>query len=192
MRRRLVVVNTDVYGWGVTERLTKADWIAQGLRTLETDGPTGLKVGSMAAALKVSRGSFYWHFSDIADFRAQLLDGWRGRTTDTVIRRIEGEAGAERLKTLLRRAFEAPPAIDRAIRAWAAGDPQVAEAVGSVDTRRIAYIADLLRAADVDPHRAQARATFLYWAHLGQPLALDDGANLTRAAVDEICALFES
>jgi len=32
----------------------------------------------MATKLKVSRGSFYWHFRDIADFRAQLLRRWQG------------------------------------------------------------------------------------------------------------------
>lgn len=192
MQGALAVVNTHLYGRGVTDRLTKADWIEQGLKTLEAEGPNGLKVGPMATALKVSRGSFYWHFSDIADFRAQLLEGWRGRTTDKVIRRIEGEAGAERLRTLLRRAFEAPPAIDRAIRAWAAGDPKVAETVGAVDGQRIAYIAGLLGAAGVEGRQAQARATFLYWAHLGQPLALDSGVDLTGASLDEICALFES
>ena len=52
-------------------RLTKQDWINSGLRTLATEGASALKVGAMAAALGVSRGSFYWHFKDFADFRAR-------------------------------------------------------------------------------------------------------------------------
>ena len=54
----------------MSDRLTKSDWIDHGLRTLANDGPNALKVGPMATTLKVSRGSFYWHFRDIADFRS--------------------------------------------------------------------------------------------------------------------------
>ena len=73
----------------MNDRLTRSDWMDQGLRTLADHGPHALKVGAMAARLNVSRGSFYWHFRDIADFRAQLLQGWRERATDQVIRKME-------------------------------------------------------------------------------------------------------
>ena len=46
----------------MTDRLTKSDWISHGLATLAKDGANALKVGPMADGLKVSRGSFYWHF----------------------------------------------------------------------------------------------------------------------------------
>lgn len=193
MPKVLVRVNTPVYGLGVTERLTKSDWIAHGLRTLTSDGVAGLKVGSMATGLQVSRGSFYWHFEDIADFRSQLLKNWQERTTDQVIRELETEAGPERLKQLLTRAFVTRPTVDRAIRSWAAEDEDVAAIVASVDARRIAYIADLLVAAGVERQRAQRRATFLYWAWLGQTLVMDPRhASLADVEMDDICELFES
>lgn len=193
MAKALLRVNTPVYGRGMTERLSKADWIAHGLRTLTSDGVAGLKVGSMATGLQVSRGSFYWHFEDIADFRSQLLKSWQERTTDQVIRELETEARPERLKQLLTRAFDARPTIDRAIRSWAAEDEDVAAIVASVDARRIAYIADLVAAAGVERQRAQRRATFLYWAWLGQTLVLDARhASLAEVEMDDICELFES
>ena len=193
MAKALLRVNTPVYGRGMTERLSKADWIAHGLRTLTSDGVAGLKVGSMATGLQVSRGSFYWHFEDIADFRSQLLKSWQERTTDQVIRELETEAGPERLKQLLTRAFDARPTVDRAIRSWAAEDEDVAAIVASVDARRIAYIADLVVAAGVEGQRAQRRATFLYWAWLGQTLVLDARhASLAEVEMDDICELFES
>src|ERR1700680_636047 len=76
----LAGVNTLVYGGAMNDRLTKSDWIEHGLRTLASEGANALKVGPMAAKLKVSRGSFYWHFKDIADFRSQVLRSWRERT----------------------------------------------------------------------------------------------------------------
>jgi AcrR family transcriptional regulator len=175
------------------DRLTKADWIAQGLTTLANEGPNALKALPMATALKVSRGSFYWHFRDIADFRAQLLQAWQARITEQVIENLETEeAGPDRLKSLLRRAFRAPPKLDRAVRAWAAEDAGVAAVVAAVDARRIAYIASLLAASGVQAARADSRAAFLYWAYLGQSAVMDPRHALIGGhALDEIAALFE-
>ena len=176
------------------DRLSKADWIAQGLRTLAHDGANALKVGPMAATLRVSRGSFYWHFSDIADFRSQLLQSWQERSTDQVIREFDArKAEPDRLKLLMKRAYSGKRDLDRAIRSWAAEDQDVARLVASVDARRIAYIAKLLVAAGVESQRARARAAFLYWAYLGQPIVMDSRhSSMTASALDEIGDLFET
>src|SRR5260370_30238110 len=142
MAGELPGVNTPVYGATMNDRLTKDDWITHGLRTLANDGANALKVGPMAASLKVSRGSFYWHFRDIADFRSQLLRSWQERSTDRVIRDLDAaQSEPDRLKHLMKRAFPAKRHLDRAIRAWAAEDDEVARVGPSVDGRRVAYIA---------------------------------------------------
>lgn len=176
----------------MSDRLTKADWIRHGLLTLARHGPGGLKVGTMATALKVSRGSFYWHFEDIADFRARLLQGWRELATDQVIEDLDGTAAPGRFRRLMRRAFAMKLTLERAVRAWAADDREVAAAVAAVDARRIGHIAALLAASGVDAERAEQRATFLYWAFLGQGLVSSRRhAALTGDAMDEISGLFE-
>ena len=144
------------------DRLTKSDWIAHGLKTLASAGAGALKVGSMAAQLNVSRGSFYWHFGDIADFRAQLPQSRQERMTDSVIRDIAGQAEPDRLRHLMRRAFVESPRLDRAIRSWGAENEDVATIVAGVDARRVAYIAQLLEAAGVVDRTARQRAAFLY------------------------------
>jgi AcrR family transcriptional regulator len=176
----------------MSERLTKSDWITHGLRTLAKDGVGALKVGPMAAGLEVSRGSFYWHFADIAEFRAELLRSWRERATDRVIEELAGQAGADRLKYLLTRAFGVERNLERALRAWAAEDANVAAVVTSVDASRVGYVAQMLAAAGVDAARASHRAAFIYWAYLGQALVMDPRhASLDAAAVDDIGDLFE-
>lgn len=176
----------------MSERLTKADWVRHGLLTLARHGPGGLKVGPMATALKVSRGSFYWHFKDIADFRAQLLKGWREVATDQVIQDLDGAAAPDRLKRLMRAAFAMKLTLERAVRAWAAEDREVAAAVAAVDARRVGHIAVLLASSGVDAERALQRATFLYWAFLGQATVLNRRhASIPPGALDEITALFE-
>ena len=69
-------------------------------------------------ARKVSRGSFYWYFKDIGDFRAQLLRTWQERSTDRVIRQLEADkAQPDRLGHLMKRAFTLKRDLDRAVRA---------------------------------------------------------------------------
>lgn len=189
----LPLVNTLVYGERMNERLTKSDWIRHGLRTLARSGANALKVGPMATRLKVSRGSFYWHFEDIADFRAQLLRLWQQRMTEQVIEDLEAsQAQPDRLKDLMRRGFRGERRLDRAVRSWAAEDRDVAAVVASVDVRRVDYIAELLVSAGVERNVAASRAAFVYWAHLGQPTVMDPRrAAIETEALDAISALFE-
>jgi len=192
MAPRMAIVNTLVYGPAMTDRLARSDWISHGLRTIAAEGVNALKVGPMADGLKVSRGSFYWHFRDIADFRAQLLQAWQEEATDRVIRDLEVQKDRpDRLKQFMRRAFATRRNLDRAIRSWAAEDREVATIVSSVDARRVAYIARMLAATGVESQKAQRRAAFLYWAFLGQRMVMDPRhASIAPAALDDITDLF--
>jgi AcrR family transcriptional regulator len=183
-----------MYGGSMSDRLTKSDWIRHGLRTLAKDGPNALRVGPMSTKLRVSRGSFYWHFRDIADFRSQLLQSWQETSTDQVIRDLDARQGEpDRLRHLTRQAFAGTRRLDRAIRSWAAEDKGVARIVASVDGRRVAGLAKLLVEGGVEAERALRRATFLYWAYLGQAVVMDPRhSSLPAAALDDIIGLFEA
>lgn len=175
------------------DRLTQFDWIQHGLRTLANEGAHALKVGPMSTKLKVSRGSFYWHFRDIDDFRAQLLQTWQDRTTDQVIRELEVGVAPGRLKPLMKRAFAEKRNLERAIRSWAAEDKTVAKAVASVDAKRVGYIARMLVAAGVETRRARVRAAFVYWAYLGQAVVMEPSLlSVPVSALEDIADLFES
>jgi AcrR family transcriptional regulator len=190
-------VNTQVYGWGMDDqltkdRLTRSDWLDHGLRILARQGAHALKVGDLAAGLNVSRGSFYWHFRDISDFRLQLLARWQERTTDQVIEGIDAAIpGAARLIHLMKLAFKEDRSLDRAIRAMAATDKAVAAMVAAVDARRVAYMAKVLIEAGVESQRALPRAEFLYWAYIGQSAVMDPRHSaMTEQDVDDLGALF--
>jgi len=176
----------------MTDRLTKSDWIRHGLRTLANDGPNALKVGSMAEGLKVSRGSFYWHFRDVDDFRLQILRSWREHTTEQVIQETAKEAEPDRLSHLLRRAFVGRSSLERAVRSWAAEDEVVATTVASVDASRVTYITKVLVGGGVDSEKAGHRAAFMYWAYIGQMMVMDSGnSSISASAMDDISDLFE-
>src|SRR5262245_58690945 len=90
----------------MTERLTARDWIDFALATLAREGFDALKADVLARKLGVSRGSFYWHFSDLAVFHARVIEHWRQTATEAIIVDIERyQSREERLDALLRRAF---------------------------------------------------------------------------------------
>jgi AcrR family transcriptional regulator len=61
----------------MNDQLTAKDWLDQGLKTLADQGFTALKAEPLSRAMGVSRGSFYWHFADIAAYHAAILSHWR-------------------------------------------------------------------------------------------------------------------
>ncbi len=172
------------------ERLTKDAWVRHGLATLAAKGANGLKVGALAAALGVSRGSFYWHFRDIADFKAELLRSWQESATDQVIRDIEADWNKpDRLRNLLERAFSRRPALDISVRSWAETDESVRAVVAAIDGQRIDYVARLMEASGVVSQTARNRATFVYWAYLGQAQAVGNSLSLGPDALDDMSRL---
>lgn len=176
----------------VKDRLTRDQWIVHGLRTLARQGEGALKTGMLASGLNVSRGSFYWHFESIADFRAQLLATWEERATEGVIREIDSSiVGPARLTYLMKLAFNEDRSLDRACRAWAATDPEAAKVVANVDARRIAYIAKLLRESGVGAEKTMPRAEFIYWAYVGQSSVMHIAhTSITEADLDDLSGLF--
>lgn len=174
------------------DRLTKAEWIVHGLRTLARQGEGALKTGMLATGLNVSRGSFYWHFESIADFRAQLLSTWQERATDGVVREIDSSiVGPARLTNLMRLAFKEDRSLDRAFRSWAASDADAAKVVATVDARRVAYIAKLLRETGVEDRVSVHRAEFIYWAYIGQSSVMSSAhGTITEADLGDLSSLF--
>src|SRR5262249_58535936 len=143
----------------MTDRLAKSDWLRHGLKVLAREGPGALKVVPLAAGLGVSRGSFYWHFRDIGDFRAELLAAWRQTSTEQVIEALDARQGEPGLlRQFARQAFRRRRTLDRAVRAWAAGDAAVAKVVAPVGARRGARPARVLVEAGAGRRAAPPRA----------------------------------
>jgi AcrR family transcriptional regulator len=60
-------------------RLSVDDWIRAGFELLADGGPGALTIGHLCERLNVTKGSFYWHFTDIQAYRATLVDAWGER-----------------------------------------------------------------------------------------------------------------
>lgn len=168
-------------------RLSQLDWLDHGLKVLAKDGPEALKADTLAKLLKVSRGSFYWHFQDIEHFHNELLGRWRRLATDEIIVAVDRElSGAQRLRRLMQGALTSDVSLERGIRSWAAQSGNAARAVSSVDKVRVEYLRKLLRSAGLTNKQVAARATFIYWAYIGKVMV---GNGIRDLGDDEINAV---
>jgi AcrR family transcriptional regulator len=170
----------------MTAQLSADDWIKEGLKALARSGFTALKADPLAKAMGVSRGSFYWHFTDLGAFHAAVLKHWREIAAEQIIADVEA-ASDDPLKALLRRSFGARLDLERAVRNWAAFDATAQGAVRAIDRRRIDYIETLLEKRGLTAAIAQARAQILYWTFLGFALSGSPvPAARVQVLIDEI------
>ena len=191
----LADVNTVVYGaWIMSDQLSARDWVNQGLKALARSGFTALKAEPLAKVLRVSRGSFYWHFADIAAFHAAVLARWHEVAAEQIIENVEAASKDDNpLALLLRRVFGERLMLEKAVRNWASVDAAARAAVQAIDRRRLNYVEGLLEQSGLSAETARARAQILYWAFLG--FALSDQAlpkARQQAVVDELVRMATS
>jgi AcrR family transcriptional regulator len=170
----------------MTERLTAEDWIEFALQTLAREGFDALKADVLARKLGISRGSFYWHFTDLNDLHARVIEHWKQAATEAIIVDIERyRLPEERFDALLRHAFGRGALLEIRMRTWAENNVQAQRAVSDIDRRRREYIEHLLVEAGVAPTLAATRAQLVYWTYLG---AAFSRTRLTGERVDRIVA----
>ena len=144
--------------------LTKDDWLRGAMEMLRRQGIGGVRVLPLAKILRVSRGSFYWHFKDLQDLRDSMLDWWDREMTDSVIEFANATGGSP--KKRLMAVGEDVLTSDRnryesAIRSWAEGDKKAAKVLRRVLRKRLDYITGLFQEAGFTPAEARARGELM-------------------------------
>lgn len=127
-------------------RKTPQTWISAGLKALTKHGPDGIRAETLARALETTKGSFYWHFKDVPEFQAALLETW----LEGAEKRLGAVLGDEEVPSKRLRAlagFQVSP-LDRAVRAWAQQDTAARKAVARFDKSVLAEIETCLSALD--------------------------------------------
>lgn len=169
-------------------QLTPKDWIDAGTEVLVDKSIDAVTVDSLSKALGVTRGSFYWHFTDRGDLLARMLQTWRDAATEQVISRFEreGVSARELIGELLAlpfrgRAASRASSIELAIRGWARRDDMARKAVDEVDAQRLSYIAQCFSALGFDIAEARSRAFMLYGYELAEALLSGQGTEQQRA-----------
>lgn len=151
-------------------RLGIDDWRAAGYAILAEEGLKALKIDRLCARLKVTKGSFYWHFANVAAYRTALIQGW-GELRDADRSQIE-EIGAlaprDRLVQMMN-SLVSPRhwTLERAMREWARSDPDVAESVRAADMRILAAVRRAFADYGFDADEAELRADATFAVGIG-------------------------
>ncbi|SEP82943.1 TetR/AcrR family transcriptional regulator [Thalassovita taeanensis] len=170
-------------------RLSKTDWLHAGFTALTQDGPEALKAEPLARRLNTTKGSFYWHFADVPAFHTAMLDQWQEQTAPPPAALDAEPTPAAKLRKLSQ-IIAGQDGVDPAIRAWARGNPGVADRLAQVDVLRLARLSDLLHDTGItNPDWAR----IIYAAAIGaEDLALRDGHDSTGplgSLIDLVLAL---
>lgn len=168
-------------------QLTPADWIKAATEVLVDKSIDAVRVDVLAKGLKVTRGSFYWHFQDRDDLLKQLLKSWRDAATEQIIQRFE-HSGADP-KALVRELSSLPfhgkaavtsASIELAIRAWARRDDMARQFVDEVDAKRLSYVSQCFVALGFSFQDAAMRAFVLYSYMISESLMHGQGTDTQR------------
>jgi len=130
----------------ISEKLSREKWLSRAMEVLSREGKAKLRIDTLTQSLGVTKGSFYWHFRDRADFVKCLAEYWAKSSTDQVVdmlSQFKGDASDRLLRLmeyLIRKDFAR---YDIAMRAWAAQEPEVARLVKKVDEQRFTFVCTL-------------------------------------------------
>jgi len=153
-----------------SSRLSVDDWIQAGFAILAEEGIKALKIDRLCRRLGVTKGSFYWHFTDIARYRATLVEAWGELRDDD--RRNFGDLAAlpprERLSKMMS-SLVSPHhwTLERAMREWARTDEDAAASVRAADQRVLAAVRQAFLDYGFAPDDADLRANATFAAGIG-------------------------
>ena len=167
-------------------RVTRNDWIQFGLDTLVAEGHSQLKAGALAKRLNVSRGSFYWHFDDLAAYHSALVAAWGEASVNIATELAACATPQEKLLLLMQSAGGSDFALERAFRAWGSEHAAIGAQVDQLDHLRLQVVHSIVREAVADPLEAEHLAKFIYAAAIGLVSLGADTVGLGKAEIANV------
>ncbi|NEP62877.1 MAG: TetR/AcrR family transcriptional regulator [Symploca sp. SIO2G7] len=159
-------------------KLGRQDWINAGLMVLAEGGVEAVRIEPLAKRMKITKGSFYWHFKNRNDLLDAILAEWVELDTNGIIEQVNQLDADPKTKLLylLELAYAdndlmsglADGRIENAIRAWAKSDQKVANLIAHVDQQRLNYTKALFLKIGFSEAEAIVRARLAYYALVGE------------------------
>lgn len=151
-------------------RLSVEDWLEVGYNVLAHEGVRALKVERLCQQAGVTRGSFYWHFEDIEQYRAALVESWNKflERDRQALSELDALPPRERLSALTL-TLVSPKywMLERAMREWARLDPVAAENIRAADRRLLRTVVKAYSDYGFSLEDARLRAELTFAAGIG-------------------------
>jgi len=153
------------------KQLQRFDWLLKALEIFIGEGIEAVRITRLADELKVTRGSFYWHFSNREDLIDALVDYWKSQNTQAI---VDSVSTAKSLSDGVFGFFETcldnklfDPRLDLAIREWARRSDDIRQQLDSADNARIAALTEFFQRFEYAMPEAFIRARVIYFAQIG-------------------------
>lgn len=147
-------------------RLSREDWIDAAWKALANGTIETVKVDRLAQQLRVTRGSFYWHFKDKKALIEAVLDRWLGQLglqQAIAPRMAEYATPQDRLWAIYEyvvRNITGPQSLY--LRIWSRRSRQVHERLLNEDLQRLEHYTSLFREAGFGEPEASRRADLYF------------------------------
>ncbi|MFE7224696.1 TetR/AcrR family transcriptional regulator [Nocardioides sp. NPDC057577] len=172
-------------------RLTADDWAAAALDVLVAEGIGAVDINAVCRHAGVTRGSFYWHFADLAALHAAMAEHWSAQTREVLEQLAELDLlpPRERLRAMTMRLLDDSNwGVERALRDWARTEPTVAEVIAEGDRFVFSLVEGALLELRGDPAEARVLAGLLVYAGIG---FAHGRSGLPKPTAEEIERLFD-
>lgn len=150
-------------------RLSAADWEQAALEVIAESGITAVAVEPLARRLGVTKGSFYWHFSNREALIEAALKRWEKSDLGEIMAVVDQFGDPrDRLRELFQRGSRGHLIHTVYSALFSAVDhPQAAPVVERVTGRRLQYLTDAFNSLGMEPEAARHRARLTYTAYVG-------------------------
>lgn len=172
---------------------SRDSWLSAAFTALAEGGADQVRVEVLAKRLKVTKGSFYWHFRDRMALMEAMLESWKAGRIEAIKAqtRLDGRSPADRLHDVLSlyggTANPRGMAIELAVRDWARRDPRAADIVAEVDRERLRCVSDLFAGLGLSDDEAFARAYLFYSFIFGEGLLARSAAPDRFEKARDLC-----
>ncbi len=147
-----------------------------GLQSIRQSQHARLTIETLCTEANRTKGSFYFHFTNMEAFLTALAEHWFETFTLDLIRQSEKRpTPRQRLDLLNTLAVQLDPQIEQGMRRLAARETSIRTICRKVDETRLAYLTKLyLDSGKFDPRDATALATIEYAAMIGYQQIMPD------------------
>ena len=168
--------------------VSRQDWINAALDQLLHEGAMNVKVERLARRLKVTKGSFYWHFDDREDLLRQAAANWQD-TQLAFLHSLESKdhpTPEDRLRALFTFIADKDARADIAVRLWARRTPWVDTLVEKVDQLRLNYCESIFNEMGFSRDDARLRAHLVYYYQVAEQTLSYREPDESRQALDQL------
>jgi AcrR family transcriptional regulator len=152
--------------------LSREAWLNAAVNVLERHGIANVKIDRLSKQLKVTRGSFYFHFQGLKDLLASMVYEWRTRNCVPFQRLADDEvadglAFFDMVAGVWVKEDPFSPKLDLAIRDWSRTNPALAREVTAIDDLRIDLLKRAFLAMGYSDDESTVRARVTYFHQIG-------------------------